>query len=78
MVNYLDSDVRENPLRPHDMRHSFAVNSLIQCYEDGRDIEEEVAKLSILLAHKTLKETYWYITGIPRLIEIAMKVGVKS
>lgn len=67
------ADIRENPLRPHDLRHSFAVNSLIKCYEEHRDVNEEASKLSILLGHATLNETKWYIEGIPRLIELAMK-----
>ena len=78
IVKSLESDIRENPLRPHDIRHCFAVNSLIKCYEEDRNIDEEVAKLSILLGHKSVKETYWYIEGVPRLLEIAMNVGVRS
>lgn len=63
---------REN-LRIHDLRHSFAVNSLIKIYNEGVDVNETIIQLSNIMGHKRLEETYWYIEAVPDLIAAAFK-----
>jgi integrase len=63
---------RQN-LRIHDLRHSFAVNSLIKIYEEGVDVNEAIIQLSSIMGHKRLDETYWYIEAVPDLIAAAFK-----
>lgn len=58
-------------LRIHDLRHCYAVNSLIRAYEDYPDLHEAAAKLSASLGHTKPEHTYWYISSAPRLIEIS-------
>lgn len=58
-------------LRIHDLRHCYAVNSLIRAYEDYPDLHEAAAKLSASLGHIRPEHTYWYISSVPRLIEIS-------
>lgn len=60
-------------LNPHDLRHSFAVNALIKCYKDNLDVFEEAVKLTVLLGHKNVKETYWYIENVPELVSLVME-----
>lgn len=75
--NFLQVANRDYPIRPHDLRHSFAVNSLMKCYDEGRDISEEASKLTIVLGHKTVTESYWYIEAVPQLIDKAIKRSSK-
>ena len=63
---------RQN-LRVHDLRHSFAVNSLIKIYDEGVDVNEAIVQLSSIMGHKKLEYTYWYIEAIPELISAAFK-----
>ena len=63
---------RQN-LKIHDLRHSFATNSLINIYNEGVDVQEALVQLSSILGHKSVKETYWYIEAVPDLIAAAFK-----
>jgi len=63
---------RQN-LRIHDLRHSFAVNSLIKIYNERVDVNEAIIQLSSIMGHKRLDETYWYIEAVPELIAAAFK-----
>ena len=63
---------RQN-LRIHDIRHSFAVNSLIKIYDEGVGVNEAIIQLSSIMGHKRLDDTYWYIEAVPDLIAAAFK-----
>ena len=52
-------------------RHRFALNTLIQWYRAGEDIERRLPLLSTFLGHAHVADTYWYVTGIPELMAIA-------
>ena len=57
--------------RIHDMRHSFAVKSLIDIYKGGNDVEQAVYALSIYMGHVGPSSTYWYFSAVPELLELA-------
>jgi integrase len=57
--------------RIHDLRHTFACRRLLQWYHDGADLHRAVPSLSTYLGHTNVRDTYWYITGIPELLGIA-------
>lgn len=57
--------------RIHDLRHSFAVRSLIQGYKQNQDIDNWLYTLSVYLGHSGISSTYWYLTAIPELMQIA-------
>lgn len=61
---------RHRPPRAHDLRHSFAVRSLIGWYRDGVDVERHLPLLSTYLGHIGPSSTYWYLTAVPELIEL--------
>jgi len=59
--------------RLHDMRHRFAVQTLVDWYRDGADVERELPKLSAYLGHAHVNDTFWYIEAVPQLLELATR-----
>ncbi|AHD08840.1 MULTISPECIES: tyrosine-type recombinase/integrase [Phaeobacter] len=57
--------------RIHDLRHSFAVHTILDWFREGRDIEAEMYKLSTYLGHSEPKHTFWYIEAVPELMHLA-------
>lgn len=57
--------------RLHDMRHRFAVQTLIGWYRAGLDVEREIPKLSTYLGHVHVNDTYWYLEAVPELLQLA-------
>jgi integrase/recombinase XerD len=58
--------------RIHDLRHTFAVKTLIRWYREGKDVERELPKLSTYLGHNKPSHTYWYLTAVPELMQYAV------
>jgi integrase len=59
--------------RVHDLRHSFAVRRLLQWHEQGLDLNQRMLALSTYLGHAKISNTYWYLTGVPELMNLAGK-----
>jgi integrase/recombinase XerD len=59
--------------RLHDMRHRFAVCTLLRWYRAGLDVEREIPKLATYLGHVHVNETYWYLEAVPELLELAAR-----
>ncbi len=59
--------------RLHDFRHRFAVQTMIQWYRSGQDVERRLPVLSTYLGHAHVSDTYWYLTHCPELMEWAVK-----
>jgi integrase/recombinase XerD len=57
--------------RIHDLRHSFAVGTIIDWYRTGKDPSREMLKLTTYLGHTAPHHTYWYIEAVPELLELA-------
>jgi integrase len=57
--------------RIHDIRHSFAVRTLLDSYRDEGDTEARLALLSTYLGHVDPGKTYWYLSAAPELLELA-------
>lgn len=57
--------------RIHDLRHSFAVTTLLRWYQDGGDVAARLPLLSAWLGHADPASTYWYLTGTPELLALA-------
>jgi integrase len=57
--------------RIHDLRHRFAVNTLIRWYREGVDVERCLPRLSTYLGHGCCEHTYWYLTAVPELLRLA-------
>lgn len=57
--------------RIHDLRHSFAVRSLLDAYAAGQDGQATLAVLCTYLGHVDPAATYWYLTASPELMAAA-------
>jgi len=57
--------------RLHDLRHRFAVRTLIEWYRKGLDVEREIPKLATYLGHVHVNDTYWYLEAVPELLQLA-------
>ena len=57
--------------RIHDLRHTFASRRLLQWYAEGVAVDHAMAALSTYLGHASVSHTYWYLTGVPELLELA-------
>ena len=55
----------------HQLRHSFAVSTLIDWQRRGIQIDERIAVLSAYLGHVSPAESYWYLTATPELMNSA-------
>ena len=57
--------------RIHDLRHSFAVRSLLDAYASGQDGQARLTLLSTYLGHVDPAATYWYLSAAPELLALA-------
>ena len=54
-------------VRLHDLRHSFATNTLIEHIRAGGDVDQMMPVLSTWLGHVSPESTYWYLSNTPEL-----------
>jgi integrase/recombinase XerD len=59
--------------RLHDLRHTFAVNTLRDWYRANVDVDARLPVLSTYLGHVSPSTTYWYLTATPELLALAAK-----
>jgi integrase len=55
----------------HDLRHTFAVNTLLGWYRAGDDVAAKLPLLSTYLGHVDPAATYWYLSAVPELLGLA-------
>lgn len=54
-----------------DLRHTFAVSTMLAAYRDGADPAARLALLATWLGHADPSDTYWYLTGTTELLNAA-------
>jgi integrase len=54
-----------------NLRHTFAVNTLISWYRSGIDVDARLPVLSTWLGHVDPQATYWYLQATPELLALA-------
>ena len=59
--------------RIHDLRHTFAVRTLLNWYRTGKDPAREMIKLIAYLGHDKPAYTYWYFEAVPELLDLARR-----
>jgi integrase len=59
--------------RIHDFRHRFAIRTLLGWYREGLDVEQQLPVLSTYLGHTCVRDTYWYLSACPELMEEAAR-----
>ncbi len=57
--------------RLHDLRHRFALLTLLHWYREGQDVQRLLPVLSAFLGHVQISDTYWYLSACPELMEAA-------
>lgn len=57
--------------RLHDLRHAFAVRTLLDWYRDGLDVQARLPLLSTHMGHVNPASTFWYLTAAPELLALA-------
>lgn len=58
--------------RIHDLRHTFAVRTLLEWYQAGENVETLLPTLSTYLGHRDPRSTYWYLSAAPELLALAV------
>jgi integrase len=58
-------------LRPHDLRHRFAVTRLALWYQQTADVQSMLPLLATYLGHARYSDTAYYITATPELLGLA-------
>jgi integrase/recombinase XerD len=68
-------EARSSSCRPriHDLRHSFAVSSLLDAYTRDLDIDRRLTLLATYLGHRSPAGTYWYLSAAPELLAAALE-----
>jgi len=57
--------------RIHDLRHSFAVATMLDWYAGGADVQALLPRLSTYLGHADPTHTSWYLQAAPELLTLA-------
>jgi integrase/recombinase XerD len=58
------------PPRLHDIRHSFAVHTMLDSYRLGGDPAARLAQLATYLGHADPAASYWYLSAAPDLLSL--------
>ena len=56
--------------RLHDLRHSYAIKTLIGWHRDGVDVDARIPRCRLVLGHVNPANTYWYLHAVPELLAI--------
>jgi integrase/recombinase XerD len=56
--------------RPHDLRHAFAVHTLLDWHREGVEVDRQMPLLSTYLGHAHPISTYWYLQAAPELLAL--------
>lgn len=57
--------------RIHDLRHTFAIRTLLDAYRDDGDVQPRLSLLATYLGHVNPDSTYWYLSAAPELLALA-------
>lgn len=73
LVRHAGLTPRSASCRPriHDLRHSYAVATMLDAYAVGHDGQATLALLSTYLGHVDPASTYWYLSAAPELLAVA-------
>jgi integrase/recombinase XerD len=63
-------NARRGP-RLHDLRHRFAVETLLRWYRQGEQPDRLLPILATYLGHTHVSGTYWYLSSTPELMQAA-------
>jgi integrase len=75
LVRAVDLKPRSARCRPrlHDLRHRFAVNTLLDWHRAGVDVQARLPWLATYMGHTEPANTFWYLTATPELLGLVAK-----
>jgi integrase/recombinase XerD len=75
LVSSVDLKPRSPRCRPrlHDLRHSFAVRTLLDWYSTNAHVQARLPSLSTYMGHVNPASTYYYLTAAPELLALAAR-----
>jgi integrase/recombinase XerD len=56
--------------RPHDLRHAYAVRTLLGWHRSGEEVQRKLPLLATFLGHAHPASSYWYLEAVPELLEL--------
>ena len=59
--------------RVHDLRHYFAIRTLLNWYQSNADVEARLPELATYLGHVHVRDSYWYLSAVPELLKLATR-----
>jgi integrase/recombinase XerD len=75
-------DTRRPVPRIHDLRHSFAVETLLGWHRSGVDVASRLPLLGAWMGHRHPASTYYYLQAAPELLALAAQrlpdLGMRS
>jgi integrase len=72
LLHQTGMDARSGPCpRVHGLRHTFAVNTLLEWFQQGADVQARMPLLSTYLGHGCPAASYWYLSAVPELLQLA-------
>lgn len=57
--------------RIHDLRHYFAIRTMLNWYHSDANVEVHLPELTTYLGHARVCDTYWYVSATPELLKLA-------
>ena len=67
----LEPRAGKDAARMHDLRHGFAIHTLLDFYRHGDDVAARMPLLSSYLGHADPVSSYWYLQATPELMLLA-------
>ena len=58
--------------RLYDLRHRFAIRTLVDWYRSDLAVDAHLPELATYLGHIHVNDTYWYLSAAPELLQQAM------
>ena len=55
----------------HGLRHTFAIRTMLDAYQQGHDAGARLGVLATVLGHVAPAHTYWYLQAVPELMRAA-------
>ena len=59
--------------RVHDLRHYFAIRTLLNWYRSDVDVDARLPELATYLGHVHVRDSYWYLSAVPELLKLATR-----
>lgn len=57
--------------RIHDLRHHFAICTLLNWYRSDVDVDAHLPELATYMGHVHVRDSYWYLSAVPQLLKLA-------